>query len=435
VAPTGIADAGRVWSRGAARIVAIDVVRGFAIAWVVLYHLWSDLRYPNVYPQQGDAFRAVPHRFAEGNLFGGLTAISDAFFRVGYLGVPLFMMLSGLSLTLVALRREGAPQGGRRFLGRRLRRVMLPYWVGMLLTLAFAAALALVQWQRHGGAGYLAYLQGGDITVDGNQLFAGALLVPRIFRDEWQFAPEGSLWFVLVVVQYYLLFPLLLSALKRVGPWLFLAATLAVTLASLGAMVWAAGDLVEHRSWVEMASPFRLFEFGAGMTLGYLVVRRPQMVLGATRPPLALLSVAAGGTLFVAACLIAPDAPAAIVQGPAIIAGLTLLSIPLIAKTPGWLEASAPGRAAAWVGVISYTMLIVSEPLRSVTHTMSAERVSDGWITLWAVAGFAPLTLLLARPLAVVLGLVERDVPPLAVGGLAGTQEPAAVVRIPSDVP
>jgi TRAP-type C4-dicarboxylate transport system permease large subunit len=45
----------------------------------------------------------VPHRFAEGNIAGGLTAISDAFFRVGYLGVPLFMMLSGLSLTMVLL--------------------------------------------------------------------------------------------------------------------------------------------------------------------------------------------------------------------------------------------------------------------------------------------------------------------------------------------
>ena len=94
-----VRNSGRIDQRddGSGRIVAIDITRGFAICWVVLYHLWSDLRYPNVYPQQGDAFRAVPHRFAEGNVVGGLTAISDAFFRVGYLGVPLFMLLSGLS--------------------------------------------------------------------------------------------------------------------------------------------------------------------------------------------------------------------------------------------------------------------------------------------------------------------------------------------------
>jgi peptidoglycan/LPS O-acetylase OafA/YrhL len=406
-------------SAGSGRIIAIDITRGFAICWVVLYHVWSDLRFPNVYPQQGDAFRAVPHRFADGNFVGGLTAIGDAFFRVGYLGVPLFMMLSGLSLTIAALRRGPARQRVAPLLMRRLRRVMIPYWAGLAITLTFASALAFVQWQRHGGASYLDFLQRGDINVDGNQLFAGTLLAPRIFRDEWQFAPEGSLWFVLLIVQYYLLFPVLLVAMKRVGPRLFLAATLVVTLASLTLMTVFAGDLVEHRSWVEMGAPFRLFEFGLGMTIGWLLVRRPTAFDGIVRAPMALASAMIGAAVFVAACLIAPDAQTAVLQGPAIVLGLALMFAPLIAKTPGWLEASAPGRALAWIGVISYTVLIVSEPLRSVTHTMSAEGAADGWIVLWAIAGFVPLTLLLARPLAMVLGLVERE-SRVTVGELVG---------------
>ncbi len=420
MASTEISYSRRALLPDSGRILAIDIIRGFAIMWVVLYHLWTDLRYPNVYAAQGDAFRAVPHRFAEGNIAGGLTAISDAFFRVGYLGVPLFMMLSGLSLTMVALRRGRAPERTSRFLYRRLRRVMLPYWAGFGLTLAFAVALACVQWQRHGGAGFVDYLQNGDINVDGGQLFAGALLAPRIFRDEWQFAPEGSLWFVLVIVQYYLLFPVLLALMKRAGPWLFLAATLFLTIASLGAIVAADGDLIGHRAWVEMGSPFRLFEFGAGMTLGYLIVRRPQALLAVARPALTLTSVAAGGAIFVAGCLIAPNAGAlATLQAPAIVLGLALMFAPLIVKTPGWLEASAPGRALAWVGVISYTVLIVSEPLRSVTHTMSAERAADAWIVGWAAAVYVPLTLMLARPLAVLLGLVERDTPRPTAGDVA----------------
>ena len=405
---------------GSGRIIAIDITRGFAICWVVLYHLWSDLRYPNVYPQQGDAFRSVPHRFAEGDFGGGLTAISDAFFRVGYLGVPLFMLLSGLSLTIVALRREPARQRVAPFLYRRLRRVMIPYWAGLAITLVFAAALAFLQWQRHGGAAYIDYLQGGDINVDGNQLFAGVLLAPRIFRDEWQFAPEGSLWFVLLIVQYYVLFPVLLSVMKRVGPWLFLLMALSVTLASLGAMTIIAGDLVEHQSWVEMGAPFRLFEFGAGMTIAYLLVLRPQTLRVVARAPIAFVLAALGGAVFVAACLIGPDAPLAVVQGPAIVVGLALMFAPSIARPPGWLEVSMPGRALAWVGVISYTVLIVSEPLRSVTHTMSAEGAPDSWIVLWAIAGFVPLTVLLARPLALALGLVEREDSLLTVGELVG---------------
>jgi peptidoglycan/LPS O-acetylase OafA/YrhL len=405
---------------GGTRVLAIDILRGFAILWVVLYHLWTDLRYPNVYPLQGDAFRAVPQRFAEGDLAGGATAVSDAFLRVGYLGVPLFMLLSGLSLTIVALQQETAPERPWTLIARRLRRLLIPYWTGFALTLAFAAALALVQWQRHGGGGYWEYLQNGDIRVDGGQLFAGALLVPRIFRNDWQFAPEGSLWFVMVVVQYYLLFPALLVTMKRAGPWLYLVATFAVTLASLE-VISAGGGLTGHRSWVEIGAPFRLFEFGTGMTLGYLFVRQRSTLAAIARPSLAGPSVALGAAMFVAACLIAPDSRTlAPLQTPAIVAGLALMCTPLIARRQVMLEASAPGRALAWVGMVSYTVLIVSEPLRSVTHTLSAGRTADGWIMLWALAGFLPLTTILARPLAKLLALIPNESRQLTVEDLIG---------------
>jgi peptidoglycan/LPS O-acetylase OafA/YrhL len=256
------------------------------------------------------------------------------------------------------------------------------------------------------------YLRNGDINVDSGQLFAGAFLVPRILRDGWQFAPEGSLWFVLVIVQYYLLFPLLLRALNRIGPWMFLAATLTVTITALSWLLVNEGDLTEHRRWIDMLSPFRVFEFGLGMTLGYLLARRPQVLMGAARAATGSALVAAGAVMFVAACLIASDDDAlAVVQGPAIVLALTLMVLPLIVKAPGAIERSTPARALAWVGVISYTVLIVSEPLRSVTHTMRVEHAGDGWIALWGVAVYLPLTLVLARPLAVVLGLVDGGAP------------------------
>ena len=202
----------------AGRLASIDVVRGFAILWVLAYHLWTDLRFPNVYPDQSDAFREVPRQLADADIPGAIAAAIEAFLRVGYLGVPLFMMLSGVSLTLTALRRESTPS-------RQWGELPTPDAAahdcrtgpGFAITVAFAAALAFVQWQRHGGAPYIDYLRNGDINLHTDQLVAGLLLVPRMFRNEWQFAPEGSLWFVIVVVQYYLLFPLLFAALRRVG--------------------------------------------------------------------------------------------------------------------------------------------------------------------------------------------------------------------------
>ncbi len=423
VQPAGAARAADV------RLLSIDVARGFAICWVVLYHVWTDLRYPNVYPAQADAFRAVGERLRDGDLIAVMTGAANAFFRVGYLGVPLFMMLSGLSLTLSAMRGGGNPRWSR-FLRRRLRRVMIPYWFGFAATVAFAVALAFVQWQRHGGDGYATYLRYGDIPLDAGRLGAGALVLPRILRDEWQFAPEGSLWFVLVILQYYLLFPFLLPLLRRVGPIAFAGMTLAVTWLSLAAMIAVSGDLVGQRTWVEMAAPFRLFEFGAGMALGLVIA--DARVAAWTRPfASARVGIVAGVALFVAACMINVDAGwAASVRSPAIVLAFVLIFGPMLLWPAR--DANVVARALAWVGVVSYTVLIVSEPLRSITHTMSAEDAPDTAIVAWVMLGLLPITLLLARPLAIALGLVERPSPAITVRELIGeradAREPAPAI-------
>jgi hypothetical protein len=103
---------------------------------------------------------------------------------------------------------------------------------------------------------------------------------------------------------------------------------------------------------------------------------------------------------------------------------MSLFFLPLVVKAPGRVEAWAPGRLLAWVGVISYTVLIVNEPLRSVTHTLRTEHAALGWRVLWVGVLYMPITLLAARPLAVLLGLVERQ---------PDTKAPAPAVAIAAD--
>lgn len=393
------------------RLAPIDVVRGFAILWVLAYHLWTDLRFPNVYPDQDEAFREVPQQLAAADVPGAIAATIEALLRVGYLGVPLFMMLSGVSLTFTALRRESTPSRQWRALPRRMRRLMTPYWAGFAITVAFAGGLAFVQWQRHGGAPYIDYLRNGDINLHADQLVAGLLLFPRMVKNEWLFAPEGSLWFVVVVVQYYLLFPVLLAALRRVGPAAIVLGTLFVTCASTTIMIAVTGNLLEHRSWVETGSPFRIVEFGAGIAIGFMVARGPSRLRSVSRPGGALAAFAIGVPLFVAGCFVPLDAGyATVFEWPLIIAGLAFIFTPVIAMRGGFVVA-LPGRALAWAGVMSYALLIVNEPMRSITHTMRAERAPTEWVAAWVLLGFIPLTFLLARPLARWLGLVERAQP------------------------
>jgi peptidoglycan/LPS O-acetylase OafA/YrhL len=415
------------------RIIAIDIVRGFAILWVILYHLWTDVKYTDA-KSVSDQFRVVPHKIAAGEPINAATAFFDAFLRVGYLGVALFMILSGLSLTLVAMRRDMRPASVPTFLYRRLRRVMIPYWFGFVFTIAFAAVLAIVQWQRNGGHGYAWFLANGDVNINAPQLLAGALLVPRFWKEDWRFAPEGSLWFVLLILQYYLLFPLLFPLMKRIGPWFFLALSLAVTLISLNWIVAVDGSLNNATSWTESLAPFRIFEFGLGMTAGYLMTTRPQLLLEYTRAPLDVLSIVVLGLLlFVGGSMIEADRGDLITfQTPMQALGMALIVLPLIVKIPGRLELSAPGRIFAWVGAISYTVLIVNEPLRSVTHTMRAEGAADAWLVLWIGVIYMPVTLLVARPLAVFLGLVQRGppagaaVPAVAAASTASAAAPGA---------
>jgi peptidoglycan/LPS O-acetylase OafA/YrhL len=415
------------------RVLAIDALRGIAILWVIGYHLWTDLRFPNVYPKQSDAFRQVPRQLTDADVPGAIAAAAEALLRVGYLGVPLFMLLSGYALTRSALRRSRDTSGQWRPLPRRLRRLLVPYYAGFAITIAFASALACVQWQRHGGAPLSDFLRDGDINLHNDQLLAGALIVPRIFRDEWQFAPEGSLWFVLLLLQYYLLFPLLLALVRRVGPAPFLGAAFAVTLSSAALMIAAAGSLMEHRSWVEMGAPFRIADFAAGMALAYGVAHRDAATELLQRPAAAWGSLALGALAFVAGCLVPLDSGyASAMQWPLIVTGLAMLAAPVLSGAVQLRPERFVASLGA-VGVVSYTVLIINEPLRSITHTLRAEGAATGWVALWVIVGLLPLTFVLARPLASILGLIERPtgVSPMTISDLVESTDKEQAIPVP----
>ncbi|HEY1830519.1 MAG TPA: acyltransferase [Acidimicrobiales bacterium] len=200
----------------------------------------------------------------------------------GYLGVDLFFVLSGFLITTLLLEEWGA--SGRinlaNFWARRARR-LLP----ALFLMVFALAIYVVINAQLGGPGANALIDLSDLRGDA---IATLLYVGNwhaIFAHQSYFAqfstpsPLQHTWSLAIEEQFYLVWPLLLVLLLKVGrrSWrqFGLVVTVTVGLASAGLMALLfhpGGDPTR----VYYGTDTRLFDLMAGATLAFLAASRPQ---------------------------------------------------------------------------------------------------------------------------------------------------------------
>jgi peptidoglycan/LPS O-acetylase OafA/YrhL len=408
------------------RMVAIDVLRGVAILWVVLFHLWGDLEFFPGVPRE--YYEQLTWQIRQGNgPWAIFTSATDLLFRDGFQGVPLFMMISGTSLTIAAYR---AGDGLRwpRFFVARFRKLLVPYWTGVALTYAVIVAIAWRQASVSGGS--LSGHFGHGITIslhtivliDSGVVWASIALVPRLFEDQWFFAPQLALWFVGLLAQYYLLFPLLFLVMRKIGVAPFLVLTFGITVMSNWWIVHEYGALELKFFLVTGWAPFRLFEFTSGMAIGWLLiapegrrwlarVRNPQVLASAL--VVGLLAHTAGDLWigrWTAEELTAGGAGIYLqsLALPLVTLGLALLALPLLVKPMSRVDASIPIRALTTIGVMSYALLIVNDPMRLIASELRLEDVPGFVWWTFLVAVYVPVSVALAWPLARVLGLMPR---------------------------
>ncbi len=412
------------------RMVSIDILRGVAILWVVVFHLWGDLEYfpgvPRVYYAQ--LWYQVDQQRGPWAIF---TSLTDLFFRKGFQGVPLFMMISGLSLTIAAYR---AGDGLRwpTFFVARFRKLLVPYWVGVVLTYVVIMLIAWRQAALYDVSFSSQFSHGVTISertildIHGSVIVASFTLIPRLIRGEWFFAPQLALWFVGLLAQYYVLFPILYLLMRKLGVGAFLLLTFALT---VGANAWAVheyGALELKFFLVTGWAPFRLFEFTAGMGLGWLLIDpRARATLDiARRPAVTLLAVGSGLAAMIAGDLLigwwTVDQIVnrdLILYGqtlalPLVTLGLALLALPLLVRRPSRIDVTAPARALVTVGVMSYAILIVNDAMRLVASQLRVEDVPPALWWSFLVGIYVPASVALAWPLAKLLGLMPtgRDV-------------------------
>lgn len=313
-------------ARGRLEMPFLDGLRAFAALYVTVYHAYLFTG------NRGDAREELP--------------VLGWFIGYGFVGVPIFIVLSGFVLMLPILRQPNYElRGGAvTFIKRRARRILPPYYAALLLSLVLIFAVPVMnrpsdtEWDS-------------KIPVTPLGVLSHIVLV-HDFSQSWIYQINGPLWSVAVEWQIYFLMPLLLLPLwRRVNPWTVVAI---VGIPTVAFGVFNKGAFVH---------PWYIALFASGMLAAQIAVNRPTWLRGAG------LASAVSFSVGVAAFAALPNVFQ--VQGWAseMVAGL------VTAIALAWLGGvAAAGRSnrvistltlrpLLWVGLFSYSLYLMHSPL------------------------------------------------------------------------
>lgn len=179
-----------------ARIAGLDGIRGIAALFVVVNHIF--LRAWPGYPVDSAPF------WAAGFIFGRFAVI-------------VFIVLSGFSLGCPAARSGWRLASIGAYARRRAWRILPPYWAA----LAFSLALS-----------WFVLAQPGQPIPNGKSVLMYGLLLQDVDPNG---SPNRALWSIAIEAQLYVLLPVLLMLIRRIGTNAMLA-VLAATVATIGAL-------------------------------------------------------------------------------------------------------------------------------------------------------------------------------------------------------
>ncbi len=222
------------------RVSQIESIRVLAMSGIFLYHLWTVL--------------------PDGGAQNPLGPILGDILSQGYLGVVVFNAITGFVLTLPHADPGGKPPLAYfDFFRRRFGRIVPQYY----LSLALWSAVALLA-----GAMPLAAL---------GACVAEKVVFVQTFDPARFFCLEPALWWMGLLAQFYLCFPLLLRLFRSCGTGKGLAWCLGCgwglwLVLSLVAKVSPTAALLDYMLYFNL--PYRLPEFALGMAFALAWKRR-----------------------------------------------------------------------------------------------------------------------------------------------------------------
>ena len=243
---------------GPARLGGLDGIRGLAALFVVLNHVF--LRAFPGYPTNHAPWWAAP-------------------FIYGRFAVVVFIVLSGFCLAAAPARAGWRLAGVAEFARRRAWRILPAYWAALVFSL-------IMTW--------FVVAQPGWPTPTGRSVLVDGALAQDVFLVP---SPNRAFWSIAIEAQLYLVFPLLILAMRRAGALVMLAAVglPVVYLGILAARGDASAAQVVNQYTPDLAVLFAIGVAAAGLVRRGAVYPWGRFAVLLALPP-AVLIVATGST-------------------------------------------------------------------------------------------------------------------------------------------
>ena len=322
------------------RITWLDPVKALALLAILLNHLVEEFGPGPWFTNPENAWPTLAVRLHT-IVPPGTTLLLRGVRAAGWLGdaAPgVFILASGVGLTLSALSDPASTLDARSFYRRRLLR-LFPLYIAMHFVV-LAGAL-FVPGNLDSFAGLRTMLS-----------LSGVRALPGTF-----FHISPSWWFVGLILQLYVVYPYLFRALRKLGPARFFALALVVTLAAR-----AIGLELPRGRYAWLTGLFfasRLAEFAVGMVLAQVIVSRRARAMAPPAP--STLAIFAMSLLcYVVGLAASFTLPGALVSNLLVTVGMTGIFWAV------WQTMLRPephlASSAQWLGRRSYAVFLLHQP-------------------------------------------------------------------------